>query len=85
MLKETIVKCFLRKSNNYTEFLEIILQRRNAMSTYICSYRERRIVTLKAAQVTKNEISMMTTNVINTSVEHSTSQSLIKIWTSDNV
>jgi hypothetical protein len=55
------------------------------MSTYICSYRERRIVTLKASQGTKNEISMITTNAINTSVKHSTLQSLMKIWTFVNV
>ena len=47
------------------------------MSTYICSYRERRIVTLKASQGTENELSMITTNAINTSVKHSTLQSLI--------
>jgi hypothetical protein len=56
------------------------------MSTYICcSYRERRIVTLKASECTKNEISMMTTNAINTSAKHSILQSFMKIWTSVNV
>jgi hypothetical protein len=86
MLKETIVKCFLRKSKNCIDFLETILQRRNAISTHIFSYGERRIVTLKASQGTKNELSMMTSNAINTSVKHSTLlQSLMKIRTLVNV